>query len=155
MCELVTRVETAFYPEYLNHWLRFGTPDVEHRLDRRRALAFFRPGRLFGYVRWSANAYGTQIWRLSIVRSASPGDDIRRIEGIAPGGTVLLSAVGKARVKRALQQIDALERDGFDPTEVSPAYFRHVHNRIAVGQPVRAYTPAQHAAHRAAQAVPK
>lgn len=153
MCELFTRVEIAFYPEHLNHWLRFGTPDVEHRLDRRRALAFFRPGRLFGYVRWSANAYGTQDWRLSIVRSARPGEDIRRIDGVAPGGTVLLFAVGKAPVKRALQQIDTLETDGFDPAEVSPAYFRHLHNRIAVGQPVHAYTQAQHAAHRAAQAV--
>ena len=155
MCDLYTRVEIAFYPEYLNHWLRFGTPDVDHRLDRRRALAFFGPGRLFGYVRWSANAYGTQDWRLWVVRSARAGEEIRRIDGVAPGGILLLGLAGKAQVKRALEQIDALEAAGFEPGEVSPAYFRHVQNRLIVGQPVRAYTMAQHVAHQAAQALPR
>ena len=153
MSEPFTRVEIAFYPEHLNHWLRFGDPDEQHDIDRRRSLALFKSGRLFGYVRWRANEYGTQDWRFTVVQTAEPSLLLSRIEGITPGGEVLLLATGNAKVKRALLQIDALEAAGLEPAEVSPAYYRHVHNRIAARQPIRPYSEAQHAAHLAAQRV--
>ena len=153
MSELFTRVEIAFYPEYLNHWLRFGEPDEQQDLDRRRSLALFKPGRVFGYVRWRANEYGTQDWRFTIVRTAAPSLLLSRIEGVTPGGEVLLLASGNAKVKRALLQIDALEAAGVQPADVSPADYRHVHNRITAGQPVRAYSTAQHTANLAARQV--
>lgn len=153
MSEQFTRVEIAFYPEYLNHWLRFGVPDEEHDLDRRRSLAFFKPGQLFGYVRWQANEYGTQDWRFTIVRSGEPSRTLSHVEGVRPGGDIFLFAVGKAKVKSALVRIDALEADGFEPVDVSPAYYRHVHNRFATGQPIHAYSKAQHNAHLATRRV--
>ena len=153
MPEPFTRVEIVFYPEHLNHWLRFGDPDEQHDLDRRRCLALFKSGRLFGYVRWQANEYGTQDWRFTVVQTAEPSLLLSRIEGVTPGGEVLLLAIGNAKVKRALLQIDALEAAGFEPADVSPAYYRHVHNRITAGQPVRAYSMAQHEAHLAARQV--
>ena len=153
MSESLTRVEIAFYPEHLNHWLRFGDPDEQHDLDRRRSLALFKSGRLFGYVRWRANEYGTQDWRFTVVQTAEPSLLLSRIEGVTPGGEVLLLAIGNAKVKRALLQIDALEVAGFEPADVSPAYYRHVHNRITAGQPIRAYSMAQHEAHLAARQV--
>lgn len=153
MSEPLTRVEIAFYPEHLNHWLRFGEPDEQHDLDRRRSLTLFKPGRVFGYVRWRANEYGTQEWRFTIVRTAEPSRFLSRIDGVTPGGEVLLLVTGNAKVKRTLLQVDALEAAGFEPADVSPAYYRHVHNRITAGQPVRAYSMAQHAAHLAARQV--
>lgn len=155
MSESFTRVEIAFYPEHLNHWLRFGAPDEQQDLDRRRSLAFFKPGQLFGYVRWRANEYGTQDWRFTIVKTAEPSLLLSRIEGVDPGGEVLLLATGNTKVKRALLKIDALETDGFEPADVSPAYYRHVHNRIATRRPIRAYSMAQHEAYLAAQRVKK
>ena len=153
MSEPFTRVEIVFYPEHLNHWLRFGEPDEQHDLDRRRSLALFKPGRVFGYVRWRANEYGTQDWRFAVVQTTAPSLLLSRIEGVQPGGEVLLLAVGNAKVKRALLQIDALEAAGFEPADVSPAYFRHVHNRITAGRPARDYSEAQHQAHLAARGV--
>ena len=153
MSEFFTRVEIAFYPEHLNNWLRFGELDEQQDLDRRRSLALFKPGRIFGYVRWRANEYGTQDWRFSVVRTAGPSLLLSRIEGVSPGCEVLLLVTGNAEVKRALLQIDALEAAGFEPADVSPSYYRHVHNRITAGQPVRAYSMAQHAAHLAARQV--
>jgi len=153
MSEYFTRVKIAFYPEHLNNWLRFGAPDESHDLDRRRSLALFRPGQVFGYVRWRANEYGTQDWRFTIVQTAEPSRFLSRIEGITPGGEVLLLVTGNTKVKRALLQIDVLESDGFDPADVSPAYYRHVHNRITTGRPVRIYSGAQHEAHLTAQRV--
>ena len=153
MSEHLTRVEIAFYPEHLNNWLRFGAPDEQHDLDRRRSLALFRPGRVFGYVRWQANEYGTQDWRFAIIKTAEPSLFLSRIEGVHPGGEVLLLATGNTKVKRALLQIDALEAAGFEPADVSPDYYRHAHNRITAGQPIRPYTEPQHAAYRAARRV--
>lgn len=153
MCEHLTCVQIAFYPEFVNHWLRFGEPDHWLDLDRRRAMAFFGPSRVFGYVRWQANEFGTEEWRFTVGQAVAPSTSLRRIEGVGPGGVVLLLATGKAKVKRALLQIDALEAQRFEPTEVSPSYYRHIHNRIAVGQPIRHYSEAQHAAHLAARRV--
>ena len=151
MSESYTWVEIAFYPEHLNHWLRFGVPQEHHDLDRRRSLALFKSGQVFGYVRWQANEYGTQAWRFTIVRSAEPSSMLSRIQGINPGGEVLLLATGNAKVKRALLQIDVLETAGFEPSDVSPAYYRHVHNRVATARSIRDYCHAQHAAHLTAR----
>jgi hypothetical protein len=153
MTEHFTRVEIVFYPEHLNHWLRFGAPETQQDLDRRRSLALFRPGQVFGYVRWRANEYGTQEWRFTIIRTSEPSLLLSRIPGVDPGGEVLLLAAGNTKVKRTLLQIDVLEADGFDPVDVSPAYYRHVHNRITAGQPVRAYSREQHAAYLASRKV--
>ena len=151
MSESYTRVEIAFYPEYLNHWLRFGAPVEQHDLDRRRSLALFKPGQVFGYVRWQTNEYGTQVWRFTIVKAAEPSLMLSRIQGVNPGGEVLLLVTGNAKVKRALLQIDVLETAGFEPSDVSPAYYRHVHNRVATARPIRDYCHAQHAAHLTAR----
>lgn len=153
MSEHFTRVEIVFYPEYLNHWLRFGIPESQLDLDSRRSLALFRSGQVFGYVRWWANEYGTQGWRFTVVRTAEPSLLLSRIPGVDPGGEVLLLAAGNSKVRRALSQIDMLEADGFDPADVSPTYYRHVHNRITAGQPVRAYSREQHAAYSASKRV--
>ena len=153
MTDDLTRVEIAFYPEHLNFWLRFGAPDEQFDLDRRRSLALFKPGRVFGYVRWRGNEYGTQEWRFTIVQSAAPSLMLSRINGVRPGGDILLLATGTIKVKRALLQIDVLEASGFDAADVSPAYYRHVHNRIAASRDVTPYSQDQHAAHLAAKAL--
>lgn len=153
MAEVLTRVQLAFYPEHLNWWLRFGEPDRRILLDRRRAVALFRPGQVFGYVRWQASEYGTQTWRFTIVRAAKPSVMLSRIDGVYPGGEVLLLAVGSAKVMRALKENDKLEAAGFEPADVSSDYFRHLHNRIAIGRPARPYTRAEHDAYLAARKV--
>ena len=153
MSDRFTGVEIAFYPEYMNCWLRFGAPDIELDLDRRRSLALFKSGKTFGYVQWTANVYGTQKWQLTVVRTVSVDQQMSRIEGIRPGGETLLAASGKVPVKRILSLIDALEDLGFDPAEMSVSYFRHMHNRIVVRQPIRVYSNAQHNAVLAARKV--
>ena len=153
MSEPFTRVEIAFFPEHLNWWLRFGAPDESQDLDRRRSLALFKPDRIFGYMRWRANEHGTQEWRFTIVRTTTRTQLPSRIEGVRPRGDVLLLASGNTKVKCALSQIDALEAAGFEPAEVSPDYYRHVHNRIITSRPVRAYSEIQHQAHLTAQRV--
>lgn len=140
----LTVVEIAFYPELINDWLRFGNPDAERIVDRRRSLAGFAPGGVFAYVRWRANDYGTADWRLHILRAGSPGDALERVPGVRPGAEILCRLSGKVKVKRALDLIDELESRGFDPAGVSPAWWQVAGNRMAVGLPVRPYSENQH-----------
>ena len=153
MSDLLTRVEILFLPESINYWVRFGDPEDWRATDRRQSFAYFSPGDVFGYVRWEANEYGTQSWRIWIVQAGSDVFPLYRIPGVVPGGEILLDLRGASRVKRALEQIDRLEAEGYDPGRVSPAYYLHIHNRILTRLPIRAYPRAQHEAHLAAMRV--
>ena len=48
--------------------------------------------------------------------------------------------------ERVLQAIDAVEAIGVDTDKAAPDHWRHVHNRLRVGQEPRAYTRARHRA---------
>ena len=148
-----TRVELAFYPEHLNYWLRFSAPVRRIELDRRRSLALFAPGQVFGYVRWSANEFGTQDWRLTILEAQEPHLMLSRVPGISPGVDVLLLLIGKGRVKRGLVALGQLEAQGYKLETISPSYYRHVHVRLIANRKVRAYSSEQHAAHLEAKRV--
>lgn len=149
----LTFIELAFYPEHINHRLRFGKPIKHMELDRRRSLAVFEPSQVLGYVRWTANEFGTQSWRLSIVETRESSSSLSRMPGVIPGAEILLQLVGEVRVKRALEVLDQLEAGSFPLEDVSPAYYRHVHARLVAGKPIRAYSRNQHAAHLAARRV--
>lgn len=148
-----TRVELAFYPEHLNYRLRFGVPLKRIELDRRRSLALFSPGQVFGYVRWSANEFGTQDWRLTILEAHEPHLMLSRVPGVSPGVEVLLVMKGKGRVKRVLSVLDQLEAQGYALEQVSPSYYRHMHVRLTANREIRPYSADQHAAHLAAKRV--
>lgn len=149
----LTRVELAFYPEHLNYWLRFGQPARRIELDQRRSLAFFKSGQVFGYIRWSANEFGTQDWRLTILEAQQPHIMLSRVPGVSPGVEVLLLMKGKGPVKRCLAVLSGLEADGFALEDVSPSYYRHVHVRLTANRKIRAYSHDQHAAHVAGKRV--
>lgn len=148
-----TRVELAFYPEHLNYWLRFGKPVDRIELDKRRSLAVFEPSQVFGYVRWSANEFGTQEWRLTILEAQEPHIMLSRVPGVSPGVDVLLLVKGKGPVKRCLKVLDKLEADGFALEDVSPNYYRHMHVRLSANRKIRSYSDDQHKAHLAAKQV--
>lgn len=144
----LTLVEIAFYPEVMNDWLRFGTPDKERVIDRRRSLAGFAPDRLFAYIRWRGGDYGTSDWRLFVLRAGRPGERIITIPGVRPGAELLFQLVGKTKVQRALTLIDELELGNIAPENISPAWWRVMGNRLLTGIPVRAYSANQHQALR-------
>ena len=152
---------TAVYIRYrknrINHRLRFGTPVIETRLGWHSRLASFKPGHIFGYIRWSANDYGTQDWRLFVCKaggfhSQNLGLDggntghhnrLTRIPGVLPGAHILLQSQGKARVKRALGYIDTLEKETNQLALVTESYWRHLHNRLEVNLPPHDFSSLQ------------
>ena len=144
--DTLTHVELTFRPKKIEHWLRFGDARARTFLDKRRSVASFGPGQVFAFVRWASNDYGTIISRLDIVRTVDRGEAFQTLPFVRPGGEILLRVDTWAQVERVFQAIDAIESIGVHPPDVSPAYWRHVHNRLAAGQEPRLYTRIQHKA---------
>jgi len=125
-----TIVRLHFIKDVINHRLRFGEPFKKIRLDKSRVLATFEPNIIFGYIRWKANEYGTQDWRVYILKTQSSGA-LSQIAGVSPAVKVLLSAVGKTSVKRALSVIDTIEKEAKDGLiSVPESYWLTLHNTL-------------------------
>jgi len=123
----------------VNDRLRFGSSDRAEFIDRSRGFAYFSAGKIFGYVRWRANKYGTQHWSLIVAKVTQP-----RAENAVDRYERLAHFKGAARMEKALKLIDELEENGFDPAEISPNWWVVTGNRINVRVPVRAYFRVQH-----------
>lgn len=142
----LTHLELTWREGRVEHWLRFGLPAAEHRIDRHRRIVSFTAGTVFAFVRWAANDFGTVISRIDIVRAVSGGEPLQTLPFVRPGGDVMLKVNGWPKVERVLRAIDAIEALGVDPADVSHDHWRHVHNRLVIGQEPRAYALDQHRA---------
>jgi hypothetical protein len=140
----LTNVELTWVEKKIEHWIRFGTIAEERRIDRRRRIVSFNPGSTFAFVRWAANDFGTIISRVDIVRAVSAGEPYQTLPFVRPGGDILLRIDSWPKVERVLHVIDVVESLGIDPGDVAPDHWRHVHNRLSVGQEPRAYSREQH-----------
>ena len=154
MTTCVTSVELVWYEKQIEHWLRFGNFIEERFLDRRRRVVTFAPGQIFAFVRWQANDYGTVSSRLDILRCCDSGQPVSTVPGVDPGAETLLRLDRWTKVRRAFDAIATIEQTGIDPVDVSPVYWRHLHNRIVANHPHRAYTIDQHNAWLLRQRLP-
>ncbi len=143
----LTLVELTFVEKTIEYWIRFGHPVHEEILDRRRRVVGFAPNSVLAFVRWAGNDFGTIISRIDIVKTVSVGEPYQTLPFVRSGGEILLKIEGWPKVERVLQAIDAIEAIGIDPVDVSPDYFRHVHNRLTAGEEPRAYSTEQHRAY--------
>lgn len=142
----LTHVELTWIEKKIERWLRFGRRAEEKILDRRRSISSFKPGSIFAFVRWASNDFGTIVSRMDIVRAVEAGAPYQTLPFVRPGGEILLRVDGWPKVERVLQAIDAIKALDVDPADAAPEHWRHLHNRLAVGDEPHAYTRAQHAA---------
>lgn len=126
----------AYRKRRMNHRIRFGKPRVSVRRGWRHRLDGFAPGQIFGYIRWSADRFGTKDWRLYVLRACRAGAVISRVPGILPGAELLLSVVGTTRTRRVLRHLDALEKRVGDLSRVSPACWRRLGNAVETNAPL-------------------
>jgi hypothetical protein len=141
-----TSVDLLWIEKQIERWLRFGRDAGERIVDRRRRIVSFAPGAVFGFVSWASNDFGTAVSRIAIVRAIAPGEAYATLPFIDPGGDILLHIHGWPKVAKVLSAIDAVEALGIDAADVAPEHWRHVHNRLTVGQPPRDYTLDRHRA---------
>lgn len=125
---------------FSNDRLLFGRSIISRRSALSAITYTFRRSKIFGYVRWRGDEYGTQTWRVVVAQAGQPGERLTRIPGVEPGAHLLLHAFGKGRAKRALRAIDVLS-DSHVLHQIAPAYWRHVHLQIAQNLPLEPYDP--------------
>ena len=140
----LTSVHLIWVEKQTEHWLRFGTPAGDEIIDRRRRVVHFSAGSIFAFARWSANDYGTVVSRIDVVQAADVGEPFSTIPGIFPGAISLLRISGWPKVAQVLRAIDAVEAQGIAPETVCPDHWRHVHNRLLVGERPRVYAANRH-----------
>ena len=145
MSEL-THVELTWLKRRIENWIRFGSIAEEHVIDRERRIVSFAPGTIFAFVRWGSNDYGTVASRIDILRAVGPGERYTTVPFVRPGGDSLLRVSGWPKVERVLQAIDTVEALGIDPADAAPEHWRHIHNRLSVGEQPRPYTHSRHQA---------
>jgi hypothetical protein len=142
----LTHVELTWLAKRVEQRVRFGRPVANLRLDRHRRRFSFAPNAIFAIVRWAGNRYGTVSSEIDILRAVAAGERCTTTPFMQPGGDVLLSIKGWPKVERVLQAVDAIEALGIDPADVAPDHWRHIHNRLTVGERPRSYTLARHRA---------
>lgn len=141
-----TSVALIWLEKRVEHWIRFGAVAGEQIIDRRRRVVAFAPGAVFAFVRWASSGYGTIVSRLDILRAVESSAPCVAIPSVTPGGESLLRLDTWSRVSPALEAIDAVQQLGIDPADACPDHWRHVMNRIAGGEPPRAYAADRHRA---------
>jgi hypothetical protein len=142
----LTHVELTWLAKRVEQRIRFGRPMASLRLDRHRRCVSFAPNAIFAVVRWTGNSYGTISSEIDILRAVAPGERCTTAPFMQPGGEIFLSIKNWPKVERVLQAIDAVEALGIDPADAAPDHWRHVHNRLIVGERPRAYTLTRHRA---------
>lgn len=123
-----TLVEDIYARNICHHRLRFGTPDHVIRIDKTKRMMAFRPSKVFGYIRWTRNQYGTQNWQF-IVAQAKGSGRISEYPGLFPGADIWFRARGKSAVKGALNWLDKVETASEIPLDfLSESYWRRAEN---------------------------
>lgn len=141
-----TEIELIWIEKRLEHWIRFGRIADERIISRKTRIVAFRPDAIIAFVRWSANDYGTVHSRIDILRAVRAGEPYTTAPFVRPGGELLLSIQGWPKVRLCLDAIDQVEAEGLDPCDIATEHWRHVHNRLSAGEPVRDYTAPRHEA---------
>jgi hypothetical protein len=139
-----THVELEWVKGRIENWIRFGRTAEQHVLDERRRIVSFTPSSIFAFIRRASNDYGTVLSRIDILRAVAPGEPCSTVPHVRPGGESLLHLSGWRKVEKVLQAIDAIEALDIDPTDAAPDHWRHVHNRLSVGDQARPYSRSRH-----------
>jgi hypothetical protein len=142
----LTEVELTWVKKRIENWIRFGRIAQERILDRQRRIVSFAPDSIFAFVRWASNDYGTVVSCIDILRAVGPGEPCSTLPYVRPGGESLLRISGWPKVEKVLQAIDVVEALEIDPANAAPDHWRHIHNRLSVGEKPRSYTRTRHQA---------
>jgi hypothetical protein len=145
MSEL-TDVELTWLKGRIEHWIRFGRFAKDKVIDGQHRVVSFAPSSIFAFVRSAANDYGTVVSRIDILRAVRPGERYSTVPFVRPGGESLLRLADWPQVEKVLQAIVTVEALGIHPADAAPEHWRHIHNRLSVGERPRPYTRSRHQA---------
>ncbi len=142
----LTEVTLIWDEGRIEQWIRFGRIARERIVDRHHRTVGFADESVFALVRWQANAYGTVVSRIDILRAGGERTERVAIPGVTPGAQCLLRLSGWPKVASTLRIIDGIEALGIAPESACPDYWRQVHSRLSLGRAAEPYTRDRHRA---------
>ena len=125
MSARLTALHEHYRKKRYSHRVVFGQPLRRVRRGWRSRYAVFAAGQVFGYERWFANQYGTQVWTLCVGKAVQ-GGYFTRLPGIKPGADIWVMARGKTQVKRLFSALDAMKEAGIKPEDVCEHRWRNI-----------------------------
>jgi hypothetical protein len=143
----LTRVTTIRIPRIRHLSLRFGDPVHSARVGRGQQVHYFEPSAIFGLLRWHRNEYGTTHCEFSILRAVVGRTKPATVPGVTPEAEILLAVSSVATVRRVLALVRDIKARGIPASEVSPDYWRAVHQRLIAHAVIPEYRAATHAAY--------
>ena len=146
MMSLLTRVDLLSLRRRINVYLRFGRPARMQTVDLHRRFAYFLPRATLCRIWWERNDYGTTRWELAVLQAPVPSDTAQSVVGVTPGAHILLLVSGPRLVKRTLSACRDIEHRGIALSDVSPNYWRVLHNRLTGGAEAGCYDTNRHVA---------
>lgn len=146
MINNLTRVEVINRAGEVSHSIRFGRHVYRQDINSQKAFCYYKPHHLVGYIRWYVGEYGSKYWRILIFMTLIPQakKQMQQIPGVKPGVMLILDLGGATMVRKLLSALNHAERFGFNLTDISPAYYGHLHQRILANSPYHFYTEEQH-----------
>jgi hypothetical protein len=144
-------IELVVHSQLIGRWVRVGRVADAQLAIRRTRFVGFAPGTVFAFAGWTANGCGAGVLRLDIPQAVYRSAPCSTAPGVTSGAEILLRLSGWPRVQRALETIDAVEALDIDPADGTPDYWRHLGQRLSVGEAARSCTLERHAvrlAHR-------
>jgi hypothetical protein len=129
----LTHIELVWIKRRTEIWIRFGQIEEEHRLDHQWRVVSFAAGSVFAFGRWASNDDETVLSCIGILRNG-PGERCSNAPYVRRGGESLLRVSGWPKVEKVLHAIDVVEALDIDPADAAPGHWRHVHNRLFVGE---------------------
>lgn len=133
-------VALAYTKNRSHDWLRFGVLVGKEPRGRHASIAFFAPGRTFGYVRWRGGEHGTTDWQVYVCRVPIKGSErlvaTQIVPGIEPGAEVLLHALTPHYARRVLSLCKRIEATGRPLETVPPLYWREAQAAMRCRKPV-------------------
>ena len=142
----LTHVELLWVKKRFENWIRFGHIEEEHRLDPQWRVVSFAAGASSLSFAGRRMTTGRSLSRIDIMRAVGPGERYSTVPYVRPGAESLLRVSGWPKVEKVLQAIDVVQALDVDPADAAPDHWRHVHNRLFVGQQPRPYTLSRHQA---------
>ena len=118
-----TALHEHFRQKRYNHRVIFGQPLRRIRRGWRSRYAVFKSGQVFGYERWLADKYGTQLWTVYVGRTVQAGY-FTKVPGIQPGADIWLIAKGRAQVEKLFSALDAMKKAGLEPEDITEHRWR-------------------------------
>jgi len=132
-------IVTTFYKQKMaENTLVFGNPDREELCVEEKGYVeknlYFTQEKIFSIRCRTFGGGLRKTDRIFVIKTASPGEKVRSVMGVNPGGHILLDVSGKKRVDTVVESFEQIGKKNIDIELLDEYFFNSIHIRINSNQ---------------------